>query len=168
MGSLFCLWLFILLLGSSLFANHAYHNLPTSARKDTHAATRPAHTHIRSLLTRSTSSLLHLPSHTPLSCETFRPKPATRIFVWSFAPMPTFCHRVEHQNDSDPPSEFTLTSIKAGIVQILSGLTSTTHITTSATDLYHPPRCAGNLLGPCYNTGPSPRLTLLYFHYFTF
>jgi len=68
--------------------------------------------------------------------------------------MPIFCHRVEHQNDSDPPSEFLLTSITTGIVHYLSGLTSATCCITSATDLHPSPRCTGNLLGPCFNTGP--------------
>lgn len=40
--------------------------------------------------------------------------------------MPTFCQWVEHQYGSDPPSEFFLTSIRAGIVHHLSGLMTAT------------------------------------------
>lgn len=144
--------------------------LPQSAHwraPDPCAVLPPAHRHIRSLLTLSTSSLLHLPACAPLSCETFRREPATRQFVWSFAPIPISCHRVEHQNSSDPPPVFLLASITTDIVHCLSGPTATTSGSPPAPALVHSPRCCGSLLGPCYNTGPSPRLTLLYFHCFT-
>jgi len=67
--------------------------------------------------------------------------------------MPIFCHRVEHQNDLDPPSEFLLTSINTGIVQFLSGLTCCTHKSLSDPVFPPYPRTPCKLLGPCFNTG---------------
>ena len=126
---------------------------------------KPPHRHVRSLLAAPTSSLPHPPECAPLSCETFRREPATRQFVWSFAPMPMSCHRVEHQNGSDPPPVFLLASISTGIVHCLSGPTTTTTRSPTAPEIIPSPRRCGSLLGPCFNTGPSPRLTLLYFHF---
>lgn len=95
-------------------------------------------------------------SHMSLSCETFRLEPATRQFVWSFAPMPTSYHRIEHQNGSGPPPVFPPASASAGIVHCLSGSTSITHRSpTAAVLIIHPPRYTRGLLGPCFNTGPS-------------
>lgn len=60
---------------SLLLAHRAYHSVPTGrAQTCRYCSTR----HIRSLLTASTSSLLHPPVPRPLSCETFRLEPATR------------------------------------------------------------------------------------------
>lgn len=61
-----CLRLLILLLASLLLADHAYHNLPTGRDRLDRAVNHAAR-HIRSLLTASTSSLLHPPSPRPLS-----------------------------------------------------------------------------------------------------
>lgn len=106
------------------------------------------------------SSLPHAPCRAPLSCETFRPEPATRQFVWSFAPTPTSRQRVEHQYGSGPPPAFPPASTSAGVVHCLSGPTPATPGSPPASVLPRPPRRAGGLLGPCFNTGPSPRLSL--------
>lgn len=68
------------------------------------------------------------------------------------------CHRVEHQNGSDPPPVFLLVSISTGIVHCLSGPTAPTRRSPTAPGLPPSPRRRGSLLGPCFNTGPSPRL----------
>lgn len=128
--------------------------------------TLPPRLHVRSLLAAPASSLPHSPTSAPLSCETFRPEPATRRFVWSFAPMPMSRHRVEHQNGSGPPPVFPPDSPSTGIVHRLSGPTSSTHRSPTAPALKHSPRAAGGLLGPCFNTGPSPRRPP-HFHSFT-
>jgi len=72
--------------------------------------------------------------------------------------MPMSCHRVEHQNGSDPPPVFLLVSISTGIVHCLSGPTTTTKRSPTAPEIAPSPRRCGSLLGPCFNTGPSPRL----------
>lgn len=92
---------------------------------------------VRSLLAAPASSLPRVPFCAPLSCETFRLEPATRRFVWSFAPMPTSYHRVEHQNGSGPPPVFPPASASAGIVHRLSGLTATTYRSPPAQVFYH-------------------------------
>lgn len=71
-------------------------------------------------------ALPHLPLCMPLSCETFRLEPATRQFVWSFAPMPISCHRVVHQNGSGLLPAFPPASASTGIVHCLSGPSSLT------------------------------------------
>lgn len=86
----------------------------------------PARAHVRSLLAAPPSSLPHVPGCAPLSCETFRREPATRQFVWSFAPMPMSCQRVEHQHGSGPPPGFPRASASTGIVHCLSGPTAAT------------------------------------------
>jgi len=104
--------------------------LPRAAHwraSDTQGAPKPPHRRVRSLLAAPTSSLPQPPVCAPLSCETFRREPATRQFVWSFAPMPMSYHRVEHQNGSDPPPVFPLASISTGIVHCLSGPTAATY-----------------------------------------
>lgn len=101
-------------------------------RTRTACRTMPAHKHVRSLLAAPTSSLPHLPPCAPLSCETFRREPATRRFVWSFAPMPMSYHRVEHQNGSDPPPVFLRASVSTGIVHRLSGPTTPTNRSPTA------------------------------------
>lgn len=123
--SLSCLWPLIPLRGSLLLAAHAYHRLPTGARqiRVPHNAGTPTRSEFVGM---PTSSLPHLPARAPLSCETFRREPATRRFVWSFAPMPMSCHRVEHQNGSDPPPVFLRASVSTGIVHRLSGPTAPT------------------------------------------
>ena len=83
----------------------------------------------------STSSLPHPPARAPLSCETFRREPATRQFVWSFAPMPMSCHRVEHQNGSGRPPAFPRGSASTGIVHCLSGPTTPTRRSPAAHNL---------------------------------
>lgn len=91
---------------------------------------RPFHSpcaHVRSLPASPASSLPHVPSHTPLSCETFRREPATRQLVWSFAPTPTSRQRVEHQYSSGPPPAFPPASACAGVVRCLSGPMRATH-----------------------------------------
>jgi len=118
----------------------------------------PPRCRVRSLLAAPTSSLPQPPVCAPLSCETFRREPATRQFVWSFAPMPMSCHRVEHQNGSGPPPVFLPASASTGIVHCLSGPTTATPRSPSAPGLAPSPRVRGGLLGPCSNTGPSPRL----------
>ena len=118
----------------------------------------PPRCHVRSLLAAPTSSLPQPPGRAPLSCETFRREPATRQFVWSFAPMPMSCHRVEHQNGSGPPPVFLPASASTGIVHCLSGPTAATRRSPAAPGLPPSPRRGGGLLGPCFNTGPSPRL----------
>lgn len=123
--SLSCLRPLIPLRGSLLLAAHAYHEPPTDARQN--RVPLNAGTPTRSEFVGSpTSSLPHLPARAPLSCETFRREPATRRFVWSFAPMPMSCHRVEHQNGSDPPPVFLRASVSTGIVHRLSGPTAAT------------------------------------------
>jgi len=124
--SLSCLWPLIPLRGSLLLVAHAYHGPPTSAPRirmpqNTDTPTRSEFVGYAYIL--STASSLG----TPLSCETFRPEPATRQFVWSFAPMPMSYNRVEHQNGSDPPPAFLRASVSTGIVHCLSGPTATTH-----------------------------------------
>lgn len=150
-------WPLIPLRGSFLLAAHAYHAPPTGAPQ-THTP------HIAGMCARSEfvgcARILSTARSccAPLSCETFRREPATRRFVWSFAPMPTSYHRVEHQNGSGPPPVFPPASASAGIVHRLSGPTTTTHGSPPASALVRPPRRCGGLLGPCFNTGPSSRL----------
>lgn len=82
--------------------------------------------------------------------------------------MPIFCHRVEHQNDSDPPSGFLLTSIITDIVHYLSGLTSTTPWITSATNFTFFTSLHWKSPWSVFQYGSYlNRLFLLYFHYFT-
>jgi hypothetical protein len=123
--SLPCVRPLIPLRGSLLLAAHAYHGLPTGAPQ-THTVYKLQYPHVRSLSTQSTSSLPHPPARAPLSCETFRREPATRQFVWSFAPMPMSYHRVEHQNGSGRPPAFPRGSASTGIVHCLSGPTTPT------------------------------------------
>lgn len=154
--SLACVWPLIPLRGSFLLAAHAYHAPPTGAPqiRGPHIAGPRARSEFvgcARILSTARSCCA------PLSCETFRREPATRRFVWSFAPMPTSHHRVEHQNGSGPPPVFPPASASAGIVHRLSGPTATTHGSPPASALARPPRRRGGLLGPCFNTGPSPR-----------
>jgi len=142
--------------GSLLLAAHAYRRPPTGARR-TRAPLTPGRARVRSLLATPASSLPHLPGRAPLSCETFRREPATRQFVWSFAPTPTSRQRVEHQYGSGPPPAFPPASASAGVVHCLSGPTAATPGSPPASALARPPRRGGGLLGPCFNTGPSPR-----------
>lgn len=104
------------------------------------------------------SSLPHGPGRAPLSCETFRREPATRRLVWSFAPTPTSRQRVEHQYGCGPPPAFPPASACAGVVRRLSGPATTTRGSPPAPALARSPRRRGGLLGPCFNTGPSPRI----------
>lgn len=119
------------MLGSSLFATHAYHKLPTGTK------TRNVNNIKLILETYTSSEFIDRSQHrlyniflskVPLSYETFRLEPATRQFDWSFAPTSISCQRVEHQYDLDPPSGFTPTSIKTDVVHYLSGLTVMTSI----------------------------------------
>lgn len=153
--SLSCLRPLIPLVGSFPLAAHAYHRPPTSAPQTRGAQVRRRH--VRSLLAAPTSSLPQPPARAPLSCETFRREPATRRFVWSFAPMPMSHHRVEHQNGSGRPPVFLPASASTGIVHRLSGPTTATHRSPTAPGIAPSPRRRGGLLGPCFNTGPSPR-----------
>jgi hypothetical protein len=162
--SLPCVRPLIPLRGSLLLAAHAYHGPPTGAPQ-THKMFTPSCPHVSSLLAMPTSSLPHPPACAPLSCETFRREPATRQFVWSFAPMPMSCHRVEHQNGSGRPPAFPRGSASTGIVHCLSGPTTPTPRSPAAPSKNCSPRRRGGLLGPCFNTGPSPRATPLYFHF---
>lgn len=107
------------------------------------------------------SSLPDLPLFTPLSCETFRLEPATRRFVWSFAPMPISCQRVEHQHGSGPPAAFPRPSTSTSIVHRLSGPTHTTPVSTSAS--IHLAVCVVSLVRVSIRGG-HVRLLLLYFH----
>lgn len=71
--------------------------------------------------------------------------------------MPTCCQRVAHQHGSGRPPAFPPASATAGIVHRLSGPPARTRVAASAAALVPSPRARGGLLGPCFNTGPSPR-----------
>lgn len=131
--SLSCVRPLIPLRGSLLLAAHAYHRPPTGARQTCTVLTLQ-YSHVPSLLATPTSSIPHPPARAPLSCETFRREPATRRFVWSFAPMPMSCHRVEHQNGSGRPPAFPRGSASTGIVHRLSGPTTPTRRSPTAPD----------------------------------
>jgi len=75
------------------------------------------------------------------------------------------CHRVEHQNGSGRPPAFPRGSASTGIVHCLSGPTTPTRRSLTTTNSHCSSRRRGGLLGPCSNTGPSPRATPLYFHF---
>jgi len=134
--SLACVWPLIPLRGSFLLAAHAYHAPPTGAPqiRGPHIAGPRARSEFvgcARILSTARSCCA------PLSCETFRREPATRRFVWSFAPMPTSHHRVEHQNGSGPPPVFPPASASAGIVHRLSGSTAMTYRSPPASVISH-------------------------------
>lgn len=106
--------------GSFLLADHAYRSLPTSTLQSRLPRLR-RQTHTFRVRRYTDFPLPHLPACVLLSCETFRPEPATRQFVWSFAPMPISCHRVAHQNGSGLLPAFPPASASTGIVHCLSG-----------------------------------------------
>lgn len=118
--SLSCLRPLIPPQGSLLFADHAYRSLPTGILETRNPRFRRFSDTFR-VCRFPDIALPHLPLRTPLSCETFRREPATRQFVWSFAPMPISCHRVVHQNGSGLLPAFPPASASTGIVHCLSG-----------------------------------------------
>lgn len=92
----------------------AHYARPSPRRVAMHAPPGP-------FAVRSPPQLSDLCSTWPLSARalslyTFRGEPATRLFVWSFAPMPSSCHRFAHQNGSLPPAVFRQPSQTPGIV----------------------------------------------------
>lgn len=86
MGSLFCLRLFILPLGSSLFAAHAYHKPPTSVILVVPRGLSSRSMHLLSLLTKSTSSVQHIPTTNTAVLRDISAGTSYQIVRWVFRP----------------------------------------------------------------------------------
>jgi hypothetical protein len=113
------LWLLITSRGSSPLAPDAYHRSPTTILIPRPFAVRCP---LASSWSPHGPRLLYYPSlPLVLSCGTFRREPATRVFDWSFAPIPWSPDRFARQNPSKPLPGFPPASLCLGIVHTLSG-----------------------------------------------